>query len=98
MLAVVAGEPVYGLGVKRELELFYGEEINHGRLYTNLDDLVERGLVEKRARDDRTNEYSLTRKGRRELVRDIRFKASGYVDGSVERARQLEEMVAELVR
>ncbi len=97
VLAVVAGEPVYGLGVKRELELLYGEEINHSRLYPNLDTLVEMGLVEKEARDDRTNEYSLTEEGRSELKRDIRWKIEGYVDGDEERAQEVVEMVEDLL-
>ena len=50
----------YGLAIKRRLKDFYGTEINHGRLYPNLDQLVERGLVEKHERDRRTNEYALT--------------------------------------
>ena len=97
VLAVVAGEPVYGLGVKRELELLYGEEINHSRLYPNLDTLVDMDLVEKEARDDRTNEYSLTDEGRRELKRDIRWKLEGYVDGEEERAREMMALVDDLL-
>ncbi|MFB6155190.1 MAG: PadR family transcriptional regulator, partial [Haloferacaceae archaeon] len=41
--------------------------IHHGRLYPNLDTLVEKGLVEKGQRDRRTNYYTLTRRGRREI-------------------------------
>ncbi|MFD1512680.1 PadR family transcriptional regulator [Halomarina rubra] len=54
----------YGLAIKRALEGRYGHEINHGRLYPNLDDLQEAGLVEKSALDKRTNEYLLTARGR----------------------------------
>lgn len=49
----------YGLAIKEALETTYGEEINHGRLYPNLDELIEHGLVEKRELDKRTNEYEL---------------------------------------
>jgi len=42
------------------------QEIHHGRLYPNLDTLVEKGLVEKGEKDRRTNVYTLTRRGRRE--------------------------------
>lgn len=59
---------LYGLAIKRSLEDYYGEEVNRGRLYPNLDDLVDAGLVEKSERDKRTNEYGLTAKGK-ELVR-----------------------------
>ena len=57
----------HGLAVKDELEDYYKEEIHHGRLYPNLDTLVDKGLVEKSSRDKRTNEYHLTRRGEREI-------------------------------
>lgn len=68
LLYVIAGldEPK-GLAVKDKLEDYYGSAINHGRLYPNLDTLVEKGLVDKGAIDDRTNSYSLSRRGKREL-------------------------------
>lgn len=50
----------YGLAIKRALEARYDEKVNHGRLYPNLDDLVDRGLVQKGRLDRRTNEYLLT--------------------------------------
>lgn len=56
-----------GLAVKAELDEYYGDDINHGRLYPNLDVLVDKGLVEKGQIDDRTNYYTLTRRGVREL-------------------------------
>jgi DNA-binding PadR family transcriptional regulator len=45
---VIAGldEP-HGLAIKAELDGYYEQKINHGRLYLNLDSLVEKGLVEK---------------------------------------------------
>jgi len=49
------GHTTYGLAIKRELQSVYGEEINHGRLYPNLDDLVDADLVEKGKLDKRTN-------------------------------------------
>ncbi len=55
-----AGETVYGLAIKREVERLYGEDINHGRLYPNLDDLVDADLLEKGELDKRTNSYELT--------------------------------------
>ena len=57
-----------GLAIKDALEDYYGSEINHGRLYPNLDTLVEKGLVEKGHIDDRTNSYALTDRGKRELA------------------------------
>ena len=57
----------HGLAIKDELENYYEKEIHHGRLYPNLDTLVEKGLVEKGQKDRRTNVYRLTKRGRREL-------------------------------
>ncbi|MDZ7747272.1 MAG: PadR family transcriptional regulator [Halobacteriales archaeon] len=63
ILTILAEEARYGLAIKRELEAYYGTEVNHGRLYPNLDDLVELDLVEKSELDKRTNQYELTEKG-----------------------------------
>lgn len=65
MLFVVAGldEP-NGLMVKDELEQYYDREVRHGRLYPNLDSLVEMGLIEKGKHDQRTNKYLLREAGR----------------------------------
>ena len=68
LLYVIAGqEEPRGLALKDELETYYEKEIHHGRLYPNLDTLVDKGLVEKGQRDRRTNYYTLTRRGRREI-------------------------------
>ncbi|MFB6101572.1 MAG: PadR family transcriptional regulator [Haloplanus sp.] len=68
LLYVVAGlDDPHGLAIKEELEEYYANEIHHGRLYPNLDTLVEKGLADKGERDRRTNVYSTTRRGRREL-------------------------------
>jgi DNA-binding PadR family transcriptional regulator len=69
LLYTIAGldEP-HGLAIKDELETYYEKEIHHGRLYPNLDTLVEKGLVDKGQRDRRTNFYTLTRRGQRELT------------------------------
>jgi PadR family transcriptional regulator PadR len=68
LLYVIAGlaDP-HGLAIKEELADYYEKEIHHGRLYPNLDTLVDKGLVEKGQRDRRTNEYTLTRRGEREI-------------------------------
>ena len=63
LLYVIAGlnEP-HGLALKDEPEDYYEKEIHHGRLYPNLDTLVEKG-----EQDRRTNFYALTRRGQREI-------------------------------
>jgi DNA-binding PadR family transcriptional regulator len=57
----------YGLGIKRKLQKYREEDINHGRLYPNLDQLAEKGFVKKRAKDKRTNLYTLTEDGRKAM-------------------------------
>jgi DNA-binding PadR family transcriptional regulator len=52
----------YGLGIKSELEEYYEEDVNTGRVYQNLGELVERGYLEKSEIDKRTNSYTLTEK------------------------------------
>ena len=64
-------EREYGLGVKQAVERYYGHEINHGRLYQNLNRLVDDGLVAKDILDGRTNLYSLTEPGEATLVEEI---------------------------
>jgi DNA-binding PadR family transcriptional regulator len=61
ILRIVAGMGTpKGLAIKEKLEDYYAKEVNHGRLYPNLDTLVENGFVVKGERDKRTNYYELT--------------------------------------
>ncbi|MDS0299679.1 PadR family transcriptional regulator [Halogeometricum sp. S1BR25-6] len=67
VLTVIAGlEKPSGQTVKEEIEKEI-DEVNHGRLYPNLDALVENGLVEKGQLDRRTNYYALSETGREAL-------------------------------
>lgn len=81
LLYVIAGfdEP-HGLAVKDELETYYDTEVHHGRLYPNLDTLIDKGLVEKGEIDRRTNYYSLTNRGVRELEARREWE-NKYTDG-----------------
>ena len=67
LYTIVGQDDPHGLAIKDELENYYEKEIHHGRLYPNLDTLVEKGLVEKGERDRRTNYYTVTRRGKREI-------------------------------
>lgn len=67
LYVIVGSDEPHGLAIKDELEEYYETEIHHGRLYPNLDTLVEKGLVEKGQIDRRTNSYTLTRRGQREI-------------------------------
>jgi DNA-binding PadR family transcriptional regulator len=72
ILIVLAGldEP-HGLAIREALTEVYPSDVHHGRLYPNLDALVEEGLIDKDTKDKRTNEYSLTEDGR-EAIREYR--------------------------
>lgn len=68
LLRIVDGlEDPHGLAVKDEIEAYYGEQVHHGRLYPNLDTLVDEGLIEKGQKDRRTNRYTITTKGRQAI-------------------------------
>jgi DNA-binding PadR family transcriptional regulator len=94
ILIILAEEPRYGLAIKRELEAYYGDEVNHGRLYPNLDDLVDMGLVEKSELDKRTNEYGLTDEGFEAVLDQLSWAFAKVVtDG--DRAEELRDLVAQ---
>ena len=68
LLTVIAGlEKPNGLEIKAEMEDYYVSEINHGRLYPNLDTLVDQGLLTKSKKDERTNAYEISEEGRTKL-------------------------------
>ena len=79
ILTVLVEKPRYGLAIKRELEAYYDEEINHGRLYPNLDDLVEMGYIEKSELDKRTNEYALTEQGIEAVLDGLEWRLGKFV-------------------
>jgi len=69
LLYVIAGsDQPSGQTVRRKLESHI-DNVNHGRLYPNLDELVDYGLVEKGSQDQRTNYYEVTPSGEQLLVR-----------------------------
>lgn len=76
ILYCIAGlEEPYGLGIKQALEEYGGTEVNHGRLYPNLDTLVDKGYVEKSSIDKRTNRYELTAEGKQLLAERHEWEA-----------------------
>lgn len=92
ILTVLASGSTYGLGIKRELESYYGSDVNHGRLYPNLDELVEMGLIEKGEIDKRTNEYTLTDAGSAVLLDQLEWTLSKLREDG-ERMEQVQEFV-----
>lgn len=68
LLYVIAGaDQPSGQDVKEEVEQYYSSEINHGRLYPNLDTLVNKEVVEKGQLDRRTNYYAISDEGQQEI-------------------------------
>ena len=81
--AEVDGEELpKGLTLMSRLEDRYSDPINHGRLYSNLGDLEDEGLIETEEFDGRTNAYRITDRGRELLagrrdVIDVALHAGG---------------------
>ena len=92
ILVILSREPMYGLAVKRELEAYYDDEVNHGRLYPNLDDLVDLGLVAKSELDKRTNQYALTDAGHAAVTEQLEWIFS-YVVTSADQADDLQDRI-----
>lgn len=83
LFVVASRDGAKGLEIKEVMDEYYGTDIHHGRLYPNLDVLDEKGLIEKGSIDKRTNSYSLTDRGRRELSARKEWEAERFeVEGS----------------
>ena len=81
LLYVVGGlDSPHGLAIKEKMEAGYNTEVHHGRLYPNLDTLVDKGLVQKGQRDKRTNTYGLTDRGQREITARREWEAELVAD------------------
>ncbi|ELY60826.1 PadR family transcriptional regulator [Natronococcus jeotgali] len=80
LLYVIAGaDKPSGQDIKSEIERYYSSEIDHGRLYPNLDTLVNKGLVEKGELDRRTNYYAITEAGE-QAIRERQDWERQYTD------------------
>ncbi|WP_226008226.1 PadR family transcriptional regulator [Natrinema salinisoli] len=80
LLYVIAGaDQPSGQDIKSEIDQYYSSEINHGRLYPNLDTVVNKGLVEKGELDRRTNYYAITEDGEH-AIEDRQEWKSQYID------------------
>jgi len=79
LLYVIAGfDHPSGRTVADELERTLDSEITHGRLYPNLDALVDAELVEKGEISRRTNFYALTPDGEESLRLRRRWETELY--------------------
>ncbi|MWV40572.1 PadR family transcriptional regulator [Natrialba sp. INN-245] len=80
LLYVIAGaDQPSGQDVKDEVERYYESEINHGRLYPNLDTLVNKEFVKKGQLDRRTNYYAITDAGE-DVIQERREWEHQYID------------------
>lgn len=73
--AIAGLEEPKGLEIKADLDESYEKGIQHGKLYPNLDTLVDKGLVKKSQMNGRTNDYELTDRGEREIEARQEWKA-----------------------
>jgi DNA-binding PadR family transcriptional regulator len=65
LYVIMGSDKPSGQEIRRRLENDTSiAKVNNGRLYLNLDSLVDSGLVEKGDRDQSTNYYDLTDAGR----------------------------------
>lgn len=72
-----------GLDIKSELEEYYEDDVNHGRLYPNLDGLADLGLIIKGTQDKRTNKYELSERGQQKLKTRLEWELY-HVDEMIE--------------
>lgn len=77
-LLVVASalEKPSGQEIKERIEDAMGKAVKHGRLYPNLDTLVEQGLLNKGQHDRRTNYYQITEKGKLTIQEQLEWMRS----------------------
>jgi DNA-binding PadR family transcriptional regulator len=68
VLEYLKDERAPGVTIRNKLGRYHENEVNHGRLYQNLSELVDEGYVEKRPLDGRTNTYRLSETGRKWLL------------------------------
>lgn len=63
MFTVAGLDSPNGQEIRRELAETQGRDVLSGHIYLSLEQLVDRGLIEKGRRDGRSNEYALTGDG-----------------------------------
>lgn len=80
LLTIIAGlDNPSGQDIKREYQADTRTETTHGRLYPNLDALVEEGFVVKGDIDERTNYYEITDAGHNALKKRKEWEME-YID------------------
>lgn len=77
-----------GQDIRRNMETYYDNDINHGRLYPNLDELVNRELVFKGTKDQRTNYYQITDEGKTQIQKRNQW-LNDVIDSSPEQMNKI---------
>jgi DNA-binding PadR family transcriptional regulator len=62
-----------GQAIRHRMQAEHGEDVTTTRLYSNLNDLVDHGLLDKGELDLRTNYYQITNDGRRLVEETARY-------------------------
>lgn len=62
--------------IKKEIERLHGRAVKNGRLYSNLRQLYEKGLLERHMTDGRTYAYTTTRRGELEWAEKRQWEDS----------------------
>lgn len=73
------GEKPSGVDIRSMIGERYSSDVSHPRVYNNLGELVEMGLMEKGKIDDRTNYYRTTESGE-EALEQYREFVGGHDD------------------
>lgn len=73
LVVIAKGDGLSGVQVTERLEALRPETIHHGRVYPNLNDLAEKGLVNKQAVNAREDSYTVSTRGRRELSEYVQW-------------------------
>jgi len=82
LLVIISGlERPTGQDIKDTFETAANIEVTHGRLYPNLDTLVEDDLIEKGPLSGRANYYTLTEQGERALRRRTEWRQN-WIDAT----------------
>ena len=63
ILASLADGPKHGYAIMKDIELFSGNKIGPGTLYTAITRLVEKGLIEAQPTEERQRPYRITASG-----------------------------------
>lgn len=79
LYVVLANETPHGIQIKKDLDEYYCDRVTRGRVYANLDTLVESGYLEKRTKTDRSNAYELTEEGFETVIDRRRWEEQQFI-------------------